>query len=31
VDESIGVQGHVDAVRWMVGWVRNMDEAVLAG
>lgn len=29
VDERMGVQGHVDTVRWMVRWVRNVDEAVL--
>ncbi|KAF2276894.1 vacuolar carboxypeptidase-like protein Cps1 [Westerdykella ornata] len=29
VDERIGVQAHVDTVRWMVGFVRNMDEAEL--
>jgi Gly-Xaa carboxypeptidase len=27
VDERIGVQAHVDAVRWMAAFVRNMDEA----
>jgi Gly-Xaa carboxypeptidase len=29
VDERMGVKGHVDATRWMVGWIRNMDEAEL--
>lgn len=29
VDEKVGVQAHLDTVRWMVGWIRNMDEAVL--
>ncbi|KAH7082898.1 hypothetical protein BKA63DRAFT_501813 [Paraphoma chrysanthemicola] len=29
VDEKMGVRAHVDATRWMVGWVRNMDEAEL--
>lgn len=27
VDERMGVQGHVDAVRWFWAFVRNMDEA----
>jgi Gly-Xaa carboxypeptidase len=27
VDERIGVQGHVDTVRWMVGFMRGMDVA----
>lgn len=29
VDERISVEAHVDTVRWMVGFVRNMDEAKL--
>jgi len=29
VDEKVGVQAHLDTVRWMWGWIRNMDEAVL--
>jgi Gly-Xaa carboxypeptidase len=29
VDEKMGVKAHVDATRWMVGWVRNVDEAEL--
>jgi Gly-Xaa carboxypeptidase len=29
VDERMGVKGHVDTTRWMVGWIRNMDEAEL--
>ncbi|KAF2735266.1 vacuolar carboxypeptidase-like protein Cps1 [Polyplosphaeria fusca] len=29
VDEKIGVQAHVDSVRWVVGWVRNVDEVDL--
>lgn len=29
VDERIGVQGHVDGVRWFVQFIRNMDEADL--
>ncbi|EOA91697.1 uncharacterized protein SETTUDRAFT_162319 [Exserohilum turcica Et28A] len=29
VDERVGVQAHLDTVRWMWGWIRNMDEAVL--
>jgi Gly-Xaa carboxypeptidase len=29
VDERIGVQAHLDTVRWMWGWIRNMDEAEL--
>ncbi|RMZ73809.1 peptidase family M20 M25 M40 [Pyrenophora seminiperda CCB06] len=29
VDERIGVKAHLDTVRWMWWWVRNMDEAVL--
>ncbi|CAI6326585.1 unnamed protein product [Periconia digitata] len=29
VNERIGVQGHVDGVRWFVQFVRNMDEAEL--
>jgi Gly-Xaa carboxypeptidase len=29
VDERIGVQAHLDTVRWMAGWIRNMDEAKL--
>ncbi|KAF1994951.1 vacuolar carboxypeptidase-like protein Cps1 [Amniculicola lignicola CBS 123094] len=27
VDERIGVQAHIDTIRWMAGFVRNMDEA----
>lgn len=27
VDERVGVRAHVDTVRWMWGFVRNMDEA----
>jgi len=27
VDEKMGVQAHVDTVRWMAAFVRNMDEA----
>lgn len=27
VDEKIGLQAHVDVVRWMSGFIRNMDEA----
>ncbi|KAJ4991929.1 peptidase family M20/M25/M40 [Stagonosporopsis vannaccii] len=27
VDEKIGVQAHLDTVRWMWSWIRNMDEA----
>ncbi|KAF2853123.1 vacuolar carboxypeptidase-like protein Cps1 [Plenodomus tracheiphilus IPT5] len=29
VDEKVGVRAHVDTVRWMAGWVRNVDEAEL--
>jgi Gly-Xaa carboxypeptidase len=29
VDERVGVQGHVDTVRWMVGFLRGMDVAKL--
>jgi Gly-Xaa carboxypeptidase len=29
VDEKMGAQGHVDTVRWMAAFVRNMDEANL--
>ncbi|RAR08956.1 carboxypeptidase s [Stemphylium lycopersici] len=29
VDERVGVQAHLDTVKWMWGWIRNMDEAVL--
>jgi Gly-Xaa carboxypeptidase len=29
VDERIGVQAHLDTVKWMWGWIRNMDEAEL--
>jgi Gly-Xaa carboxypeptidase len=29
VDERVGVQAHLDTVRWMVGWIRNVDEAVV--
>ncbi|KAF2635404.1 carboxypeptidase S [Massarina eburnea CBS 473.64] len=29
VDERIGVRGHVDGVRWFVGFLRNVDEAEL--
>lgn len=29
VDERVGVQAHLDTVRWMWNWIRNMDEAVL--
>ncbi|KAF2689900.1 carboxypeptidase S [Lentithecium fluviatile CBS 122367] len=29
VDERVGVQGHVDTVRWMVGFLRGMDQAEL--
>jgi Gly-Xaa carboxypeptidase len=29
VDERVGVQAHLDTVRWMAGWIRNMDEAKL--
>ncbi|KAH7384515.1 hypothetical protein BKA66DRAFT_416908 [Pyrenochaeta sp. MPI-SDFR-AT-0127] len=29
VDEKVGVQAHIDTVRWMWGWIRNMDEANL--
>jgi Gly-Xaa carboxypeptidase len=29
VDEKIGVRGHVDGVRWFVGFLRNVDEAAL--
>lgn len=27
VDEKVGVRAHVDTVRWMVSWIRNVDEA----
>ncbi|KAF2626143.1 carboxypeptidase S [Macroventuria anomochaeta] len=29
VDERVGVQAHLDTVKWMWGWIRNMDEAGL--
>lgn len=29
VDERVGVRGHVDTVRWMWSFVRNMDESGL--
>ena len=29
VDEKVGVQAHIDTVRWMWSWIRNMDEAAL--
>lgn len=29
VDERVGVKGHVDTTKWMVAWIRNMDEAEL--
>ncbi|KAF1957111.1 vacuolar carboxypeptidase-like protein Cps1 [Byssothecium circinans] len=29
VDERIGIKGHVDGVRWFVGFLRNVDEARL--
>ncbi|CAO2655698.1 Nn.00g045010.m01.CDS01 [Neocucurbitaria sp. VM-36] len=29
VNEKIGVKGHIDTVRWMWSWIRNMDEAEL--
>jgi Gly-Xaa carboxypeptidase len=29
VDEKVGVQAHLDTVKWMWGWIRNMDEAEL--
>ena len=29
VDERVGVQAHLDTVKWMWGWIRNMDEAAL--
>jgi len=29
VDERMGVRAHVDTVRWMWGWIRNVDEAEL--
>lgn len=29
VDEKMGVKAHVDTVRWMWAWVRNVDEAEL--
>lgn len=29
VDEKVGVQAHIDTVRWMWAWIRNMDEADL--
>ncbi|KAF1911304.1 hypothetical protein BDU57DRAFT_524350 [Ampelomyces quisqualis] len=29
VDEKMGVKAHVDTTKWMWGWIRNMDEAVL--
>ncbi|KAF2655193.1 vacuolar carboxypeptidase-like protein Cps1 [Lophiostoma macrostomum CBS 122681] len=29
VDEKVGAKAHVDTVRWMAGFVRNMDEANL--
>ncbi|PVI05162.1 carboxypeptidase S [Periconia macrospinosa] len=29
VDERIGIQGHIDGVRWFVQFLRNMDEAEL--
>lgn len=29
VDERIGVQAHIDVVKWMWMWIRNMDEADL--
>lgn len=29
VDERIGVQAHIDTIKWMWGWIRNMDEAEL--
>lgn len=31
VDERISVDAHVDTVRWMWGFIRNMDEAELDG
>ncbi|KAF2830316.1 vacuolar carboxypeptidase-like protein Cps1 [Ophiobolus disseminans] len=27
VNERVGVRSHVDTVRWMGGWIRNVDEA----
>lgn len=30
VDERIGVQGHIDTVRWMTAFIRGMDAAQLA-
>ncbi|KAI8935416.1 hypothetical protein NX059_007996 [Plenodomus lindquistii] len=29
VDEKVGVRAHVDTVRWMSRWIRNVDEADL--
>lgn len=29
VDERVGVQAHLDTVKWMWSWIRNMDEAQL--
>ena len=29
VDERVGVQAHLDTIKWMWGWIRNMDEAEL--
>ncbi|KAL6712294.1 hypothetical protein ACN47E_000171 [Coniothyrium glycines] len=29
VDERVGVTAHVDTVKWMWAWIRNMDEAEL--
>ncbi|KAJ5062488.1 hypothetical protein J3E74DRAFT_32895 [Bipolaris maydis] len=29
VDEKVGVTAHLDTVKWMAGWIRNVDEAVL--
>jgi Gly-Xaa carboxypeptidase len=29
VDERVGVQAHLDTVKWMWSWIRNMDEAEL--
>ncbi|KAF1845211.1 carboxypeptidase S [Cucurbitaria berberidis CBS 394.84] len=29
VNEKVGVQAHIDTVRWMWSWIRNLDEADL--
>ncbi|OAL45967.1 vacuolar carboxypeptidase-like protein Cps1 [Pyrenochaeta sp. DS3sAY3a] len=29
VNEKISIEAHIDTIRWMVTWIRNMDEAVL--